>query len=142
MFNVHAPSVDIPLGVVTVVAGVAGSGKSTLANRILPRLYADVVVIDQDVLRASSRSTPASYLGILDDIRRHFARQSGKAVGLLSNNAAGACPACKGRGVVRTDYAQILRFWKLLSLCVKPAKVRDTAGKPAPFESLENLSFR
>ncbi|TVL43611.1 hypothetical protein AYI98_18815 [Shewanella algae] len=117
MFNVHDLSVDIPLGVVTVVAGVAGSGKSTLANRILPRLYADVVVIDQDELRASSRSTPASYLGILDDIRRHFARQSGKAVGLLSNNAAGACPACKGRGVVRTDLAFLETIESMCETC-------------------------
>lgn len=105
MFNVHDLSVDIPLGVMTVVAGVAGSGKSTFANRILPRLRSDVVVIDQTELRGSSRSTPASYLGILDDIRRHFARQSGKPVGLFSTNAAGACPVCNGRGVVRTDLA-------------------------------------
>ncbi|MFE3839322.1 ATP-binding cassette domain-containing protein [Pseudogemmobacter sonorensis] len=105
MFNVHNLSVDIPLGVMTVVAGVAGSGKSTLANRILPRLRSDVVVIDQAELRGSSRSTPASYLGILEDIRRKFARQSGKPIGLFSTNAAGACPVCKGRGAVRTDLA-------------------------------------
>jgi len=105
MFNVHDLSTDLPLGVMTVVAGVAGSGKSTLANRILPRLRSDVVVIDQTELRGSSRSTPASYLGILDDIRRRFARQSGKPVGVFSTNAAGACPVCKGRGVVRTDLA-------------------------------------
>ena len=105
MFNVHDLSVEIPLGAMTVVAGVAGSGKSTLANRILPRLHPDVVVIDQSELRGSSRSTPASYLGILDDIRRLFARRSGKPVGLFSANAAGACPVCKGRGIVRTDLA-------------------------------------
>ncbi|MBB4315242.1 ATP-binding cassette domain-containing protein [Roseospira marina] len=105
MFNVHDLSVDIPLGLMTVIAGVAGSGKSTLANRILPRLRADIVVIDQSELRGSSRSTAASYLGILDDVRRDYARRSGKPVGLFSTNAAGACPACKGRGVVKTDLA-------------------------------------
>ncbi|PZU25649.1 MAG: daunorubicin resistance protein DrrC [Shinella sp.] len=105
MFNVHDLSVDIPLGVMTVIAGVAGSGKSTLANRILPRLRSDVIVIDQAELRGSSRSTPASYLGIMDDIRREFARVSGKPVGLFSTNAAGACPACRGRGTVKTDLA-------------------------------------
>lgn len=105
MFNVHNLSVDIPLGVMTVIAGVAGAGKSTLANRILPRLRSDVVVSDQTELRGSSRSTPASYLGILDDIRRTFARQSGKPISLFSANAAGAYPVCKGRGVVRTDLA-------------------------------------
>ena len=105
MFNVHDLSVDIPLGVMTVIAGVAGSGKSTLANRILPRLRSDVVVIDQSELRGSARSTPASYLGIMDDIRREFARASAKPVGLFSANAAGACPVCKGRGTVKTDLA-------------------------------------
>lgn len=105
MFNLHDLSTDIPLGVITVVAGVAGSGKSTLTNRILPSLRPDVSVIDQTELRGSSRSTPATYLGLLDDIRRLFARQSGKPVGLFSNNAIGSCPFCKGRGVVRTDLA-------------------------------------
>lgn len=105
MFNVQNLSTDIPLGVLTVIAGVAGSGKSTLANRILPRLYPDVVVIDQTELHGSLRSTPASYLGVLDEIRRTFARQCGKPVGLFSTNAAGACPSCKGRGVIRTDLA-------------------------------------
>ncbi|ARC89334.1 excinuclease ABC subunit UvrA [Rhodovulum sp. MB263] len=105
MFNLQDLSVDIPLGVMTVIAGVAGSGKSTLASRILPGCRADVVVIDQAELRGSSRSTPASYLGIMDDIRREFARSSGKPVGLFSTNAAGGCPVCKGRGTVRTDLA-------------------------------------
>ncbi|MBL3574029.1 excinuclease ABC subunit UvrA [Rhodovulum sulfidophilum] len=105
MFNLHDLSVDIPLGVMTVIAGVAGSGKTTLASRILPGLRSDVVVIDQAELRGSSRSTPASYLGIMDDIRREFARSSRKPVGLFSTNAAGACPVCKGRGTVRTDLA-------------------------------------
>lgn len=105
MFNVQDLSTDIPLGAITVVAGVAGSGKSTLTNRILPALRPDVVVIDQTELRGSSRSTPASYLDALGEIRRVFARQSGKPVGLFSNNGAGACRTCKGRGVVRTDLA-------------------------------------
>lgn len=105
MFNVRNLSVAIPLGVMTVIAGVAGSGKSTLANRILSDLRSDIVVIDQSELRGSSRSTSASYLGIMDDVRREYARRSGKPVGLFSMNAKGACPVCKGRGMVKTDLA-------------------------------------
>ena len=105
MFNVRNLSVAIPLGVMTVIAGVAGSGKSTLANRILSDLRSDIVVIDQSELRGSSRSTSASYLGIMDDVRREYARRSGKPVGLFSTNAKGACPVCKGRGMVKTDLA-------------------------------------
>ncbi|MFM2483342.1 ATP-binding cassette domain-containing protein [Celerinatantimonas sp. YJH-8] len=117
MFNIHDLSIDIPLGVMTVVAGVAGSGKSTLTNRILPGLHSDVIVIDQTELRGSSRSTPASYLGILDDIRRLFSRQSGKPVGLFSNNATGSCPICKGRGVVRTDLAFLDTVESICEIC-------------------------
>ena len=117
MFNVQDLSTDIPLGAITVVAGVAGSGKSTLTNRILPALRPDVVVIDQTELRGSSRSTPASYLGALGEIRRVFARQSGKPVGLFSNNAAGACPTCKGRGVVRTDLAFLDTVESVCDVC-------------------------
>lgn len=117
MFNVHNLSVDIPLGVMTVIAGIAGSGKSTLANRILPRLRSDVVVIDQAELRGSSRSTPASYLGILDKIRFYFARQSGKSVGLFSANAAGACPLCKGRGIISTDLAFLDKIEAICETC-------------------------
>ncbi|WP_198298104.1 ATP-binding cassette domain-containing protein [Vibrio gazogenes] len=117
MFNVHDLSTDIPLGVMTVVVGVAGSGKSTLTNRILPKLHPDVVVIDQTELRGSSRSTPASYLGVLDDIRRLFSRQSGKPVGLFSNNAAGSCPMCKGRGMVRTDLAFLDTVESVCEVC-------------------------
>lgn len=104
-FNIHDLTTAFPLGVMTVVAGVAGSGKSTLTNQILPRQHPEVVVIDQTELRGSRRSTPASYLGILDDMRQHFARHSGQPKGLFSTNAAGACPVCQGRGIVRTDLA-------------------------------------
>ena len=105
LFNIHDLCVDIPLGVMTVIAGVAGSGKSTLANHILPGLRPDIVVIDQSELRGSSRSTSASYLGIMDDVRREYAHRSGRHVGLFSTNAKGACPVCKGRGMVKTDLA-------------------------------------
>lgn len=116
-FNVHDLSTAIPLGVMTVVAGVAGSGKSTLTNRILPILRPDVVVIDQSELRGSPRSTPASYLGVLDHIRHLFARHSGKPVGLFSANAAGACPTCKGRGMVRTDLAFLDAVESVCEMC-------------------------
>ncbi|WP_447071068.1 hypothetical protein [Shewanella algae] len=124
MFNVHDLSVDIPLGVVTVVAGVAGSGKSTLANRILPRLYADVVVIDQDELRASSRSTlPAISVSWTISVAISPGR-----VAKLSAYSGTMQPGLALHVKDEVLYAQILRFLNLLSLCVKPAKVRDTAA--------------
>ncbi|AKU95543.1 Excinuclease ABC subunit A [Labilithrix luteola] len=105
MFNVSNVSVRIPLGVITVVVGVAGSGKSTLVHRILPRLHPNVVRIDQSALGGSRRSTPATYIGILDPIRDRFAAASGLPAGLFSTNSLGACPECRGIGLVRTDLA-------------------------------------
>ena len=105
MFNVSRVNVRVPLGLLTVVAGVAGSGKSTLVDRILPRIHPHIVRIDQGALGGSRRSTPASYLGILDHIRQRFASASHSPAGLFSNNALGACPECRGLGVVQTDLA-------------------------------------
>jgi excinuclease UvrABC ATPase subunit len=103
--NLHHVDVDFPLGVMTVVAGVAGSGKSTLTRSVLARRYPEIVCIDQSALGGSRRSTPASYLGIHDHIRNLFAKASGKPASLFSSNSAGACPICRGLGVIRTDLA-------------------------------------
>ena len=106
LHNLKHVDVDIPLGIMTVVTGVAGSGKSTLIAQVFAKQYErDVVMIDQGPITATSRSTPASYLGFFDEIRRLLARESGQPEGLFSFNSAGACPACGGKGVIVTELA-------------------------------------
>lgn len=106
LHNLKNISVDIPLGVMTVVTGVAGSGKSTLITQVFAKKYAEqTVMIDQGPITATNRSTPASYLGFFDEIRRLLAEENGKDEGLFSFNSSGACPACSGRGVIVTELA-------------------------------------
>lgn len=106
LHNLKHVDVDIPLGVMTVVTGVAGSGKSTLISQVFAKQYeSDVVMIDQGPITATCRSTPASYLGFFDEIRRLMARESGKPSSLFSFNSAGACPVCGGKGVIVTELA-------------------------------------
>jgi len=100
--NLCDVDVDIPLGVLTVVTGVAGSGKSSLIHGNLPA-FDDVVVVDQSPIRGSRRSNPATYTGLLDTIRSAFAKANGVKPALFSANSAGACPECKGLGVILTD---------------------------------------
>ncbi|MGP5098042.1 ATP-binding cassette domain-containing protein [Brachybacterium alimentarium] len=100
--NLRAVDVDIPLGVLTVITGVAGSGKSSLIHGSLPR-DADVTVVDQGAIRGSRRSNPATYTGLLDPIRKAFAKANGVKPGLFSNNSEGACPVCRGAGVIYTE---------------------------------------
>ncbi|OII12451.1 excinuclease ABC subunit UvrA [Curtobacterium sp. MCBA15_008] len=100
--NLQGVDVDVPTGVLTVVTGVAGSGKSTLIHGSLaPR--ADVVAIDQGAIRGSRRSNPATYTGLLEPIRKAFAKANGVKPALFSANSEGACPACNGAGVIYTD---------------------------------------
>ncbi|NDL56047.1 excinuclease ABC subunit UvrA [Phytoactinopolyspora mesophila] len=103
--NVGEVSFSIPKGVLTAVTGVAGSGKSTLMTEILPAAVGNVVVIDQAPVLGSRRSTPASYAGVLDPIRRSFARAHGVGPGMFSANSDGGCPECKGLGMVQHDLA-------------------------------------
>ena len=106
LHNLKHVNVDIPLGVMTVVTGVAGSGKSTLISRVFARQYEqDVVMIDQGPITATNRSTPASYLGFFDEIRKLLSLESGKPDSLFSFNSAGACPVCGGKGVIVTELA-------------------------------------
>ena len=106
LHNLKHVDVDIPLGIMTAVTGVAGSGKSTLIAQVFAKQYErDVVMIDQGPITATSRSTPCSYLGFFDEIRRLLARESGQPEGLFSFNSAGACPACGGKGVIVTELA-------------------------------------
>ena len=100
--NLHAVDVDVPLGVLVVVTGVAGSGKSSLVHGSIPA-GAGVVSIDQGAIRGSRRSNPATYTGLLDPIRTAFAKANGVKPALFSSNSEGACPVCNGAGVIFTD---------------------------------------
>ncbi|WP_045314844.1 ATP-binding cassette domain-containing protein [Lentzea aerocolonigenes] len=104
--NLKDVSVDIPLGVLTVVTGVAGSGKSSLIHGSL-RKRPDVVTVDQSPIRGSRRSNPATYTGLLDSVRTAFAKANGVKAALFSANSAGACENCKGIGLVYTDLAMM-----------------------------------
>ena len=100
--NLRGVDVDIPLGVLTAITGVAGSGKSSLleaARAVEP----SITVVDQGAIRGSRRSNPATYTGLLDPIRKAFAKATGAKPALFSNNSEGACPQCKGAGVIYTE---------------------------------------
>lgn len=104
--NLKDVDVDIPLGVLCVVTGVAGSGKSSLIHGSIPA-GEDVVSVDQTAIRGSRRSNPATYTGLLDPIRKAFAKANGVKPALFSANSEGACPTCKGAGVLYTDLAMM-----------------------------------
>jgi excinuclease UvrABC ATPase subunit len=104
--NLRDVDVDVPLGVLVVVTGVAGSGKSSLVFGSIPA-GAGVVSIDQGVIRGSRRSNPATYTGLLDPIRNAFAKANGVKPALFSANSEGACPTCNGAGVIYTDLAMM-----------------------------------
>ncbi|MEU6704896.1 excinuclease ABC subunit UvrA [Streptomyces wuyuanensis] len=107
--NLQGVDVDVPLGVLTVVTGVAGSGKSSLVHGSLPRQAGaeGVVSVDQSPIRGSRRSNPATYTGLLDPIRKAFAKVNGVKPALFSANSEGACPTCNGAGVIYTDLAMM-----------------------------------
>jgi excinuclease UvrABC ATPase subunit len=101
--NLKNVSVDIPAGVLTVVTGVAGSGKSSLIDEAFVSEFPEAIVIDQSPVGVSSRSNPATYTGIMDDVRKDFAKANQVDAGLFSFNSKGACENCGGLGVVYTD---------------------------------------
>src|SRR5699024_6608307 len=100
--NLREVDVDIPLGTLTVVTGVAGSGKSSLVHGSMPK-DAGAIIVDQTAIRGSRRSNPATYTGLLEPIRKAFAKENGVKPALFSNNSEGACPVCKGAGTIFTE---------------------------------------
>ncbi|MFP8960875.1 ATP-binding cassette domain-containing protein [Streptomyces nanhaiensis] len=122
--NLKDVDVDIPLGVLCVVTGVAGSGKSSLIHGALPGREG-VVVADQSPIRGSRRSNPATYTGLLNHIRTAFAKANGVRAALFSANSEGACPACNGAGVVYTDLAMMAG---VVSVCEQCEGKRFTPG--------------
>ncbi|MGV9825606.1 ATP-binding cassette domain-containing protein [Gordonia sp. NPDC003429] len=114
--NLRDVDVDIPLGVLCVITGVAGSGKSSLIGGAVAQRD-DVVLIDQTPIRGSRRSSPATYTGLLEPIRKAFAKANGVKPGLFSANSEGACPNCKGSGVIYTDLAVMAGVAVTCELC-------------------------
>ncbi|MFE7777882.1 ATP-binding cassette domain-containing protein [Streptomyces sp. NPDC057445] len=104
--NLQGVDVDVPLGVLAVVTGVAGSGKSSLVHGSIPA-GEGVVSVDQSPIRGSRRSNPATYTGLLEPIRKAFAKVNGVKPALFSANSEGACPTCNGAGVIYTDLAMM-----------------------------------
>ncbi|MEZ0580473.1 ATP-binding cassette domain-containing protein [Nocardioides sp. MH1] len=125
--NLQDVDVDVPLGVLCVVTGVAGSGKSSLLHGSLPA-SADVVVVDQGAIKGSRRSNPATYTGLLEPIRKAFAKANGVKPALFSSNSEGACPGCNGNGMVYTE----LSFMETVATVCE-----DCGGKRFQAEVLE-----
>ncbi len=113
--NLRDVDVDVPTGVLVAVTGVAGSGKSSLIHGSLPRT--GVAFVDQTVIRGSRRSNPATYTGILEPIRKAFASANGVKPALFSANSEGACPECKGLGVISSDLAFMAGVTTPCELC-------------------------
>jgi excinuclease UvrABC ATPase subunit len=103
--NLKNITVDIPKNVLVAVCGVSGSGKSSLMLGAFKEQYPEVIVIEQGSIGISSRSTLATYMGIMDDIRAIFAKETGQPAGLFSFNSIGACPVCEGKGILQPDVA-------------------------------------
>jgi len=114
--NLRDVDVDIPLGVLVVLTGVAGSGKSSLVHGSVAGRDG-VVTVDQGAIRGSRRSNPATYTGLLDPVRKAFARANGVKPALFSANSAGACPNCAGAGVVYTDLAVLAGVATVCEVC-------------------------
>ncbi|PWC06780.1 ATP-binding cassette domain-containing protein [Mycetocola zhujimingii] len=114
--NLKNVDVDIPLGVLVVMTGVAGSGKSSLVHGSMPP-GSGVVAIDQGAIKGSRRSNPATYTGMLDPIRKAFAKANGVKPALFSSNSEGACPNCNGAGVIYTDLGMMATVESPCEVC-------------------------
>jgi len=105
--NLQNVSVNIPTGILTAVTGVAGSGKSSLINQVFLEQYPEAIVIDQSAVGVNIRSNPATYTGVMDDVRKAFAAANNVSASLFSFNSKGACENCQGLGVIYTDLAYL-----------------------------------
>ncbi|MBM7244514.1 excinuclease ABC subunit UvrA [Rhodococcus fascians] len=114
--NLRDVDVDVPLGVLVVVTGVAGSGKSSLIHGSLSGTD-DVVSVDQGAIRGSRRSNPATYTGLLEPIRKAFAKENAVKPALFSSNSEGACPTCNGAGVIYSDLAMMAGVATTCEVC-------------------------
>ncbi|MGK9146902.1 excinuclease ABC subunit UvrA [Plantibacter flavus] len=114
--NLQGVDVDIPLGVLVVVTGVAGSGKSSLIHGSVAKREG-VVTVDQSAIRGSRRSNPATYTGLLEPIRKAFAKANGVKPALFSSNSEGACPNCNGAGVIFTDLGVMASVSTVCEVC-------------------------
>lgn len=117
MFNLKNISVKIPKNALTVVTGVAGSGKSTLITRLFINSYPNSVLLDQKRVYTSSRSILATYIGFFDKIRTLFGKANDQSPSLFSYNGKGACPLCKGMGIIKTDLAFLDDVEQTCELC-------------------------
>ncbi len=117
LHNLKDVSVDLPLGVLVAITGVAGSGKSSLIHGCMPRREPAVTVIDQSAIRGSRRSNPATYTGILDPIRKAFATANKVKPALFSANSEGACPACNGLGMIYTELGFMAEVASVCEVC-------------------------
>ena len=118
--NLQDVDVDIPLGVLVVLTGVAGSGKSSLIHGSVSGRDG-VVSVDQAAIKGSRRSNPATYTGLLDPIRKAFAKANGVKPALFSANSEGACPNCNGAGVIYTDLAMMAGVATVCEECEREA---------------------
>ena len=114
--NLKNVDVDIPLGVLVAITGVAGSGKSTLIHGSVSKREG-VVAVDQGAIKGSRRSNPATYTGLLDPVRTAFAKANGVKPALFSANSAGACPECKGAGIIYTDLGMMATMESVCEVC-------------------------
>lgn len=115
--NLKNEHLDIPQGILTVLTGVAGSGKSTLVEYSLRATYPEAIMVTQASLAANSRSNPATFIGIMDNIRKVFAKVNEVKPSLFSYNSEGACPACEGRGYIESNLAFMETVKQTCELC-------------------------
>lgn len=128
--NLKNVNVDIPMGVMTVVTGVAGSGKSSLIRDVFAKQYGEqTVIVDQSAITATGRSTACTFMGFFDDIRALLAKENGADKALFSFNSKGACPVCKGRGMITTELVFMDPVATVCEACEGKRYSKEVLGK-------------